>query len=124
MLLAPGLTMSFTSEPLCRQISRLASEIATRFLIGWRSASGTLQHLRGESVEEVERLFRAETYVEYSPDEDYQREVERSILGRPRVVMDRSRLAKLRDQGLSLQEIAAKTGKSTMTVQRALKALG
>jgi IS30 family transposase len=37
--------------------------------------------------------------------------------------MDRIKLAKLRDQGLSLREIAAKTGKSTMTVQRALKAL-
>jgi uncharacterized protein YerC len=39
------------------------------------------------------------------------------------IVVDRSKIAKLRDQGLSLREIAAKTGKSTMTVQRALKAI-
>ena len=44
------------------------------------------------------------------------------VLGRPRVVVDRSRIARLRDQGLSLREIAEKTGKSTMTIQRALTA--
>lgn len=44
-------------------------------------------------------------------------------LGRPRVVVDRSKIAKLRKQGLSLREIAAKTGKSAMTIQRALKAV-
>jgi lambda repressor-like predicted transcriptional regulator len=37
--------------------------------------------------------------------------------------MDSRKLAKLREQGLSLREIAAKTGHSTMSVQRALKAL-
>jgi DNA invertase Pin-like site-specific DNA recombinase len=46
------------------------------------------------------------------------------VLGRPRVIVDRNKLVKLRDQGLSLREIAVKTGKSTMTVQRSLKALG
>ena len=46
------------------------------------------------------------------------------VLGRPRVIVDRSKIAKLRDQGLSLREIAAKAGKSTMTVQRALRAAG
>lgn len=45
------------------------------------------------------------------------------VLGRPRVIVDRIKIAKLRDQGLSLREIAAKTGKGTMTVHRALKAL-
>jgi DNA invertase Pin-like site-specific DNA recombinase len=45
------------------------------------------------------------------------------VLGRPRTVVDRMKLAKLRQQGLSLREIAAKTGISTMSVQRALKAL-
>jgi len=45
-------------------------------------------------------------------------------LGRPRVIVDRSKIAKLRDQGLSLREIAAKKGKGTMTVHRALKAPG
>jgi DNA invertase Pin-like site-specific DNA recombinase len=44
-------------------------------------------------------------------------------LGRPRVVVDRTKIAKLRKQGLSLREIAAKTGKSAMTIQRALKAV-
>ena len=45
------------------------------------------------------------------------------ILGRPRVVLDRRRMAKLREQGHSLRDIAAQTGCSTMSVQRALKAL-
>lgn len=46
------------------------------------------------------------------------------VLGRPRVIVDRKKVAKLRDQGFSLREIAAKTGKSAMTVQRALKSAG
>lgn len=45
------------------------------------------------------------------------------VLGRPRAVVDRSKLAGLREQGFSLRDIAAKTGHSTMSVQRALKAL-
>jgi DNA invertase Pin-like site-specific DNA recombinase len=45
------------------------------------------------------------------------------VLGRPRVVVDRRRMAKLREQGYSLRDIASKTGCSTMSVQRALKAL-
>ena len=45
------------------------------------------------------------------------------MLGRPRVIVDRSKIAKLRDQGLSIRDIAAKTGKSTMTIHRALKGL-
>ena len=43
------------------------------------------------------------------------------VLGRPRAVLDRKKLANLRDRGLSLREIAAKAGCSAMTVQRALK---
>lgn len=44
------------------------------------------------------------------------------VLGRPRVVVDRRRMAKLREQGYSLREIALKTNCSAMSVQRALKA--
>jgi len=47
---------------------------------------------------------------------------EGKVLGRPHVIMDRCKLAKLREQGFSLREIAVKTGHSTMSVQRALKA--
>jgi DNA invertase Pin-like site-specific DNA recombinase len=46
------------------------------------------------------------------------------VLGRPRVVVNRSKIAKLRNQGLSVRQIAAKLGNSPMTVQRALKAAG
>ena len=44
------------------------------------------------------------------------------VLGRPKVVVDRIKLAAMREQGMSLREIAAATGKSAMTVQRLLKA--
>jgi putative DNA-invertase from lambdoid prophage Rac len=44
-------------------------------------------------------------------------------LGRPRAIVDRGKLTKMRKQGMSLREIGAATGKSAMTVQRALKAL-
>ena len=46
---------------------------------------------------------------------------EGKVLGRPRVVLDRSKLAKMRAEGMSLREIADVTGKSAMTVQRILK---
>jgi len=42
-------------------------------------------------------------------------------LGRPRAIVDRGKLAKMRSDGMSLREIAAATGKSAMTVQRLLK---
>jgi DNA invertase Pin-like site-specific DNA recombinase len=42
-------------------------------------------------------------------------------LGRPRAVVDRSKLAKMRASGMSLREIADATGKSAMTIQRLLK---
>lgn len=42
-------------------------------------------------------------------------------LGRPRVVLDRDKLAAMRKKGMSLREIAETTGKSAMTVQRLLK---
>ena len=44
------------------------------------------------------------------------------VLGRPRAVIDLTKLVKLRTQGLSLRQIAARTGRSPMTVQRLLKA--
>lgn len=44
------------------------------------------------------------------------------VLGRPKVIVDRTKLATMREQGMSLREIALKTGKSAMTVQRILKA--
>ena len=43
-------------------------------------------------------------------------------LGRPRAIVDREKLTKLRADGMSLREIASVSGKSTMTVQRLLKA--
>jgi DNA invertase Pin-like site-specific DNA recombinase len=42
-------------------------------------------------------------------------------LGRPKAVLDRSKLAKMRAEGMSLREIADVTGRSAMTVQRILK---
>jgi DNA invertase Pin-like site-specific DNA recombinase len=44
------------------------------------------------------------------------------VLGRPKAIVDRTKLATMREQGMSLREIALKTGKSAMTVQRILKA--
>ena len=44
-------------------------------------------------------------------------------LGRPRVVLNREKLASMRKKGMSLREIAAATGKSAMTIQRILKVL-
>lgn len=46
---------------------------------------------------------------------------EGKVLGRPRAVLDRDRLAAMRKKGMSLREIATATGKSAMTVQRLLK---
>ena len=43
-------------------------------------------------------------------------------LGRPRAILDRDKLAKMRADGMSLREIAEATEKSTMTIQRILKA--
>ena len=43
------------------------------------------------------------------------------ILGRPKAIVDRDKLAKMRADGMSLREIARATGKSTMTIQRLLK---
>lgn len=40
---------------------------------------GYLAALRGESAEKIERLFHSETYMQYTSDEDFQREVERSM---------------------------------------------
>jgi len=42
-------------------------------------------------------------------------------LGRPRAIVDRDKLAAMREKGMSLREIAATTGKSAMTIQRLLK---
>ncbi len=42
-------------------------------------------------------------------------------LGRPRVILDRYKLAAMRKKGMSLREIAETTGKSAMTIQRLLK---
>jgi DNA invertase Pin-like site-specific DNA recombinase len=49
---------------------------------------------------------------------------EGKVLGRPKAVLDRDRLAAMRKKGMSLREIAAMTGKSAMTVQRLLKTHG
>jgi DNA invertase Pin-like site-specific DNA recombinase len=46
---------------------------------------------------------------------------QRKVLGRPRAFVDGKKVNKLRDQGLSLREIVAKTDNSTMTIQRLLK---
>jgi DNA invertase Pin-like site-specific DNA recombinase len=46
---------------------------------------------------------------------------EGKVLGRPRVVLDRHKLAIMRKKGMSLREIATATGKSAMTIQRLLK---
>lgn len=43
------------------------------------------------------------------------------VLGRPRAIIDRGKLAKMRANGMSLREIAEATGKSAMTIQRLLK---
>lgn len=42
-------------------------------------------------------------------------------LGRPRSIVDRGKLAAMRNKGMSLREIAEATGKSAMTIQRLLK---
>ena len=47
---------------------------------------------------------------------------EGKTLGRPRAVVDRKKLTKMREQGMSLRDIATATGKSAMTVQRLLRA--
>jgi DNA invertase Pin-like site-specific DNA recombinase len=44
------------------------------------------------------------------------------VLGRPRAVVDWSRVATMRLEGMSLREIATATGKSTMTIQRIVAA--
>lgn len=46
---------------------------------------------------------------------------EGKVLGRPRAVLDRSKLAAMQKRGMSLREIAATTGRSAMTIQRLLK---
>jgi DNA invertase Pin-like site-specific DNA recombinase len=46
---------------------------------------------------------------------------EGKVLGRPRVVLDRHKLAIMRKKGMSLREIATATGRSAMTIQRLLK---
>jgi DNA invertase Pin-like site-specific DNA recombinase len=43
------------------------------------------------------------------------------VLGRPRAVLDRDKLAAMREKGMTLREIALVTGKSAMTIQRLLK---
>lgn len=47
---------------------------------------------------------------------------EGKVLGRPKAVLDRRKLAAMRNEGMSLREIAAATGKSAMTIQRILVA--
>jgi DNA invertase Pin-like site-specific DNA recombinase len=47
---------------------------------------------------------------------------EGKVLGRPRAIVDRGKLAAMRKKGMSLREIATATGKSAMTIQRLLKA--
>jgi DNA invertase Pin-like site-specific DNA recombinase len=42
-------------------------------------------------------------------------------LGRPKAIVDRDKLTRLRADGMSLRGIASASGKSTMTVQRLLK---
>ncbi len=44
------------------------------------------------------------------------------ILGRPKAIVDRSKLENMRQQGMSLRQIADATGKSAMTIQRLLVA--
>jgi len=44
------------------------------------------------------------------------------VLGRPKSIVDRSKITKMRSAGMSLRKIAATTGKSAMTIQRLLKA--
>jgi DNA invertase Pin-like site-specific DNA recombinase len=46
---------------------------------------------------------------------------EGKVLGRPRAIVDRGKVAAMRKKGMSLREIATATGKSAMTVQRLLK---
>ena len=43
------------------------------------------------------------------------------VLGRPKAIVDRTKLATMRKQGMSLREIGEATGKSAMTIQRLLK---
>ncbi len=43
------------------------------------------------------------------------------VLGRPKAIVDRDKLAAMRAKGMSLREIGQATGKSAMTVQRILK---
>jgi DNA invertase Pin-like site-specific DNA recombinase len=47
---------------------------------------------------------------------------EGKVLGRPKAVLDRSKLEKMRAEGMSLREIGAATGRSAMTIQRILGA--
>lgn len=47
---------------------------------------------------------------------------EGKVLGRPKAVLDRSKLEKMRAEGMSLREIGAATGRSAMTIQRILAA--
>ena len=47
---------------------------------------------------------------------------EGKVLGRPKAVLDRNKLAKMRAEGMSLREIGAATGRSAMTIQRILVA--
>jgi DNA invertase Pin-like site-specific DNA recombinase len=47
---------------------------------------------------------------------------EGKVLGRPKAVLDRNKLAKMRVEGMSLREIGAATGRSAMTIQRILAA--
>jgi len=47
---------------------------------------------------------------------------EGKVLGRPRAVLDRDKLAAMRKKGMSLREIATATGKSAMTIQRIMTA--
>ena len=44
------------------------------------------------------------------------------MLGRPRAILDRDKLAAMRKKGMSLREIATATGRSAMTIQRILNA--
>ena len=45
---------------------------------------------------------------------------EGKVLGRPKAILDRSKLEKMRAEGMSLREIGAATGRSAMTIQRIL----
>ncbi len=47
---------------------------------------------------------------------------EGKVLGRPRAILNREKLAAMRRKGLSLRQIAETTGRSAMTIQRLLKA--